>query len=167
MNSAEIENKIKEYIRVKSEATLDVLMEQGRRSVSQNFREGGRPEKWKPSQKLNKRPGAKTLIESGNLRTISLSKDVSTLQVMFGLNPLARAYGQIQNEGGTINMPARRYKFRLNNANRSLFAKSSAKRFNRETQGRAYTINIPARRFMIIPESDFPRILNAVRGVFR
>lgn len=167
MNSAEIENKIKEYVRVNSEKTLDVLMVEGRKSVSQNFQEGGRPEKWKPSQKLKKRPGAKTLIERGNLRNISLAKDVSALQVRFGLNPLARAYGQIQNEGGTINMPARKYKFKYDYFDRTVFAKKNAKRFHKEVMGRAYTINIPARRFMVIPESDFPRILNAVRGVFK
>lgn len=146
MSISEIEKNLNNYIQQKAKSVLQVLEIEGRKSISMNFEQGGRPDKWKPSQKLLKRPSAKTLIAKGNLRSISSQIDVNNSSVKFGLNPLARVYGQIHNEGGTINHPGRR--------------KKSGGR------GNPYQIQMPQRRFMVIPESDFPRIINSVRKLF-
>ena len=147
MSLSEIEKNLNAYIQQKSKAVLKVLEIEGRLSVNMNFEQGGRPSKWTPSQKLKRRPSSKTLIQKGNLRSISTNRDESANRVIFGLNPLSRAYGQIHNEGGIINHPGRRRK--------------DGKR------GNAYTITIPRREFLVIPKEDFSRILNSVSKVFK
>ncbi|MCF8012418.1 MAG: phage virion morphogenesis protein [Clostridiales bacterium] len=46
---------------------LKIISELMRSSVLQNFREGGRPEKWKPSIRAQK-TGGQTLVDTGRLR---------------------------------------------------------------------------------------------------
>jgi phage gpG-like protein len=147
MSIADIEKNLNAYIKQKSQSVLKVLEVEGRISVNMNFEQGGRPSKWTPSQKLSRRPGSKTLIQKGNLRSISTRRDESSYRVIFGLNPLARAYGEIHNEGGRINHPGRKRRD--------------------GSRGNPYVINIPRREFLVIPKQDFSRILNSVSRVFK
>lgn len=77
-------------------------------------------------------------------------------------NPLAGAYARIHQEGGTINMPARTVRTGKNRSGRTVFVKSSRKRGVKETQGKSYIIKIPARPYLVVPEEDFGRMLNAL-----
>ena len=143
--AAQIEKQITDYIELKKKAVLIALDNEVHKSIDINFQQSGRP-RWTPSKKLGKRPGAKTLQESGHLRSVGSNIDYVNSRVVFGLNPNARVYGQIHNEGGIINHPGRQKKD--------------------GSRGNAYQIRMPQRRFMVIPEADFPRILNTIRKLF-
>lgn len=136
------------------------------KSIHKNFEEGGRPVKWQASKKSKRTRGTKTLVVTGNLSMIIVSADPKTGKIIAEPNPLAAGYARIHNEGGQIKMPARQYKFRVktykDDTERSVFAGKKHKRISKITTGKAYVINIPKREFLIVPDGDFPGILDAV-----
>jgi len=160
MNSNEIVNKLNKYIAEKKSATKKVLLIEGEKSIQMNFDAGGRPTAWQQRKRISKRQrGTNILVISGAL------KNVRGLETEFGIklttDPRASKYARIQNEGGIINRSAgkvRIYKGR--------FARKGAKRY-KEVPAKAGVIKIPARRVMIIPQSDYSRILNAVAKAWR
>ena len=68
--------------------------------MKQNIDEGGRPEKWKPSIRVQ-RSGGQTLRLSGALYN-SISFGVGSGTVVWGPGGTASKYAAIQNFGGTI-----------------------------------------------------------------
>lgn len=135
-------------------------------SVMTNFEEGGRPIKWDPSEKTKKNNGSRTLIDSGDMSMIQAETEESSdgLRLVLMPGPLAKAYSRIQNEGGVINMPGRQLRFRKNKNGKTVFAKNSHKRVDRETISKPYNITIPKREYLIIPEQDYGMILDNVRS---
>lgn len=169
MTAEEINRKIKGIIKevtTKASFTLEV---ESVRSVMQNFDEGGRPIPWPPSAKLKKDPKLKTLIDSGDMSLISADTQINDhgAEILLMPGPSSRAYSRIQHEGGVINMPARKIRFRKNKSGRTVFAKDSHKRITKETMSRPYSIVITPRPYLLIPDIDFPRILNAVESAIR
>lgn len=143
--------------RIKKQA-LAVMKEEVWKSIRRNFEEGGRPEKWEPSNKIGKaaarKHGNKTLIDSGALSNVSVEIEGDKVVAMPSVE--ARHYARIHQEGGVINMPARKYKFRVktykDKSKRTVFASGRHARITKETQGKAYSIRIPARPYLVIPD---------------
>jgi phage gpG-like protein len=144
---------------------LAVIEVEAVKSVRKNFESGGRP-KWIPSGKKGKTKGTRTLVVTGKLSEVTAKTDLSSNTVTLVTSPEARAYAKIQNEGGTINMPARTIRHRVNKKGETVFARKTHKRNVKETQTKAYKIVIPARPYLVIPEEDRQRILNEIKKRF-
>lgn len=125
-----------------ADTALTVMAVEGQRSIEMNFDAEGRPEKWEPSKKKTKRPGSKTLTESGNMRKVSVNINSEGKKVEYGANPLARAYTRTHAEGLTIDHPGKMTK--------------SGKR------GKPYKIKMPKRNPFVIPQEDESRIVKNV-----
>lgn len=161
-----IKEEIRRYIdRVKT-TSLNVLEIEGLRSIQKNFESGGRP-KWIPSKKKGKLKGTKTLVVTGALREVSAVKDEAASSVTLITSPDSRAYARAQQEGAIINVPPKTMARRTKKDGRSVFASK-----NRDTGkkkkvdvsfSRGHTITIPPRPFLVIPEEDYPGILQAVK----
>jgi phage gpG-like protein len=162
MKPEEVRNFLTQQIAAIKRKALDIIAVEAQKSVKKNFEAGGRP-KWKPSKKLRKHPGAKTLIVTGNLSNVSAVVSEAESSVTLTTNPLSRAYARIQQEGGTINHPAREMKFRRNKTGRTVFASSNHKRITKTTTSKPYTITIPARPYMIIPKADLDAMIEKIK----
>lgn len=174
MSFQEIEKKFREAGRNISNKALKVLAIEGERSFRKNFDEGGRPVKWEPSKRVQsfgkKNPdadvnkSAKTLVLRGYLKNITGVPDTTQNKVVFIIDPRARLYAKIHNEGGNIIIRQRKVKMRTTTTGAKRFASSTHKKTT-EHEAKAHTIKIPKREFFIIPKEDYPRILNAVSKV--
>lgn len=163
MDSAQLNNAINQAIVKIKSGTIKVLAVEWRRSIIGNFNAGGRPP-WTPRKSISKKQrGTNILVISGAMKNVSTIPDVASLQVTLKVDPRARAYARIHNEGGTINMPARELKFRKNKSGRTVFASSSHKKISKQTIGKAHIIKIPQREYTNIPQEDFPRIVSAIK----
>lgn len=130
-----------------------------RTSVIKNFEEGGRPQKWQPSERAE-REGGQTLIDSARLRN-SIAAKASNNKVEVGTNVV---YAAIHQFGGKINMAARS----------ELFVRNRYKRGGKKGQfkkgtaaGRGHTIGahsipIPARPFLAVQAEDWTEIKKAI-----
>jgi hypothetical protein len=58
-------------------------------------------------------------------------------------------------------MPGRKIRFRENKSGRTVFAKNAHKRITKESLAKPYTINIPPRPYLLIPEEDYSKLLDA------
>ena len=183
MKMEDIANAIKAAAEDLKKKAIAVLEVEAVKSVQKNFEAGGRP-KWEPRKKVSKKQrGTKLLVVSGNMSNVTA--EAAGDKVVIKGNPLSRAYSQIQNEGGVINVPSRAVRHRKvtsgKNKGRTVFASSRASRFagsrasrfagsrNKkatETKTKAYKITIPARPFMVIPEEDRRMILGKIRDSF-
>ena len=161
-----ITNEIRKYIDQVRTTALNVLEIEGLRSIQKNFESGGRP-KWVPSKKKGKLKGTKTLVVTGTLMKVSAAKDEAASSVTLITNPGSRAYARAQQEGATINVPPKTMARRTKKNKMSVFASK-----NRDTGkqkkvdvsfSRGHTITIPPRQFLVIPEEDYPGILQAVK----
>jgi phage gpG-like protein len=151
-------------------------------SAQQNFETEGRPTKWAPlapaTQKFKDKHGwTRILLRSGALRrAITGAGGVTGKSATIGNNLV---YAKIQNDGGTIEEPARTYTVRHRTdakgnllkqsqvgwgphhrlSNRLLvFAKGKHKRFlERQFTGEAYKVTIPGRPFLVIQGEDVER----------
>lgn len=154
-----IRKKLEDTINLVKGEALRILRTEVKKSIDLNFETEGRG-KWK---KKNKKDGRKTLQgKTGKLMQVSVIIDEAGSKIVAMPNPLAGAYARIHQEGGTINMPARTVRTGKNKRGRTVFVKSSRKRGVKETQGKSYIIKIPARPYLVVPEEDFGRILNAL-----
>ncbi|MBV6480219.1 MAG: hypothetical protein HGGPFJEG_03072 [Ignavibacteria bacterium] len=172
MSLEEIENNLKNLKGLDLKRIANALETQAIRSVMQNFEDEGRPVKWIPSQKKKKVSGSKTLTDSGDMSKIQAQTEFgqSGIEVTIMPGPLAAAYSRIQHEGGVINVPSRTLRFRqrkedvASGSRRRVFAGRKHKRVVEQTS-KAHTITIQARPYLVIPEEDYPDILNAVISV--
>jgi len=152
-------------------AILNVFAVEWEKSVKMNFVAGGRPGKWKPRKKISKRQrGTNLMVISGALKNYRATVELSDSQVILVSDPRAREYAEIHDKGGVIQIPSRTVRHRVkkykDGKKRTVFASSKHKRAT-ETQTKAYIIVIPKREHTNIPESDVPRILNAVKQVIK
>ena len=156
---------IKKSVQTVKAGALKVLAVEAERSIRKNFDAGGRP-KWQARKRISKRQkGTNILVISGAMKNVLASVDGDRVTVR--VSPTARDYAEIQNSGGTINMPARAIKFReKKNAGgtRTVFASSRHKKITKQVTTKPYAIKIPARPFMVIPAEDYTRILNAIKS---
>ena len=168
MNESEVKEYLKNAVLQIKRKALDILEIEAPKIIKRNFAQGGRPEPWKPSNKLKKHPGSKTLIVTGNLSNVLTTKDGAESSVKITTNPLARAYARIQQDGGTINMPARTMRFRTkrykDGASRTVFASSRHKKVV-EKISKPYKINIPARPYMVIPPDELKRVIDLISRI--
>ena len=121
------------------------------RSIMMNFREGGRPVKWKPSQRsknahISKKDGksrlGKTLIDTGKLmRSIHYKFDKQTVTV--GTNI---AYASTHQFGAKKNI--------VRKITQAFGRPIKAKMVNVSAHKRNMTINIEARPFLMLQDSD-------------
>ncbi len=163
MSLQEIENNLKKILNdLVSSKVKSALETEAVKSIQRNFEQGGRPA-WTPSKKSKKNAGTKTLVVSGNMSQITAHTQpvADGFEIVLMPGPKAKAYSRIQHEGGTIRMPGRKIRFRENQSGRNVFAKNSHKRITKETLSKPYTINIPARPYLVIPEEDYPKLLDA------
>lgn len=151
----QIENLLKEKIASIKRNTLKACAIQWQQTIRRNFEQGGRPA-WQARKRISKRQkGTKILVISGAMKNVSAVADPSMNIVTLKIDPRARAYAKIHNEGGTINMPARALKFRKNKSGRTVFASSKHKKIIKETTGKAYVIKMPKREYTNVPLDDF------------
>jgi len=139
---------------------LKVLQIEAKKSINLNFASQGRPVKWRKKAK----PDGRAILtgRTGRLqRTINVEIDYGNNSIKMGSN---LPYAKIHQEGGVINMPARKMRLRTKRSGQSVFA-SKRHKATRETTARAYKITIPARPFLTIPAVDLPRIVNSLKRV--
>lgn len=140
---------------------LNVLSIEADKSIKSNFAEQGRPAKWIPKRRSD---GRSILTgRTGRLqRTINVQVDYNNNRIKIGSNLI---YAKVHQEGAIINMPARTLKFRKSPKTGKLqFTKGKS---SKTIQTRAYRISIPSRPFLAIPESDFQRIQNSLKGILK
>jgi len=166
MSINEIEKALVAIIeKAKSPAVAKALEVEAVKSIRRNFEQEGRP-KWDPSKKKRRDTGLKTLTDSGNMSKIQAQTNQTNggVEIVLLPGPASAAYARIQHEGGTINMPARQLRFRKDKSGNTRFAKNTHKRVTKETMSKPYSVTIPARPYLIIPEEDYPGILEAVKS---
>jgi phage gpG-like protein len=143
--------------------TVKALAIEWRKSITKNFDSKGRPA-WPARKRISKKQrGTNILVISGAMKNVSTVPNIAQLTVTLTVDPRAKAYAKIHNEGGKINMPARELKFRKNRQGRTVFASAQAKKVAKTTTSAAYTIVIPKREYTNIPREDFPRIVEAIK----
>lgn len=165
MTVEQIEKNLLNVIRqFSSPAVKAVLETESVNSIKTNFETGGRGV-WKPSKRVLKE-GGQTLVKSGQMSEITAETQTTSDGLLVLLRPgvNAKTYSRIHQEGGTINIKQRSYRFRRNASGRTVFAKRKHKRDVREVTGRAHSITIPPRPYLVIPPEDYPRIINALTG---
>ena len=128
------------------------------RSIMMNFREGGRPVKWKPSQRskiahISKKDGksrlGKTLIDTGKLmRSIHYKFDKQTVTV--GTNIVYASTHQF----GAKKSVLQSVKSHQRKITQAFGRPIKAKMVNVSAHKRNITINIEARPFMMLQDSD-------------
>lgn len=153
------------YIQTRAKKILCIEAE---KSVQKNFDVGGRP-KWAPRKHISKKQrGTNILVIRGALRNVrALETETGIVLVT---DPRARAYSQIHNEGGVINMPGRALKLRkkkYGETTRTVFASSKHKRIYKVVDVKPYKIEMPKREFLVIPPEDYPGIINAIKEGIR
>lgn len=119
------------------------------RSIANNFKEGGRPKKWKPSHRA-KATGGKTLIKTARLMR-SINKKVAGKKLIVSANV---KYARIHHLGGQISqtVTVREHSRYITKA----FGKPiEGKRVIVKSHQRKMNVNIPARPFMVIQDADF------------
>lgn len=135
-------------------------------SVEENFAQGGRPEKWKPSKRVLKY-GGQTLIDKAQLIN-SIHEFSDNDQAGVGTN---KVYAGVQNFGGDITIPAheRVIHFKAKKQGEitwskpgtgDLFSTRKKASYTIKRMIGSYIIHIPKREFMILPELD----LGAIRA---
>lgn len=128
------------------------------RSIARNFKEGGRPEKWRPSRRAKGIERGKTLIDTGRLRN-SMTCEVNGNVLTAGTNVV---YARIHQLGGKINKEV------VVRAHRRLMTKAFGKPIPARTvlvrsSARKMNTTIPARPFLMVQEAD-RRILTRILG---
>lgn len=163
-----IANNLWEYLRSRNSLALKIGREEFRKSIIMNFQRQGSTIPWAKK----KRPDGRAILtgKSGRLQR-ELNVFIENDETITASSSLP--YSKIQNEGGTINMPARKLRFRKLKKNevtgkrRTVFASSKHKRISKEKVSKPYTITIPARPYLVIAEQDYPRILNSIANQFK
>jgi phage virion morphogenesis protein len=147
----------------RSAATRPVLLEIAQKQVSsfqQNFREGGRPEKWKESKRA-KKEGGQTLLKSGRLMKSITIPEVTDTSITFGSN---LPYAAIHQFGGTINRKPRTLLLKRsvdketgNEKVRFMSFRAAARRKRGSVEFRRtgnYSITMPARPYIVFQPQD-------------
>lgn len=124
------------------DSVSDILLQ----SVTENFLQGGRPDKWIPSQRAMKE-GGKTLIQSGALMASGMvsERTDTSVSVTWGVG---LDYALIHQFGGVIKHPHMRRKV-LKSGKKGKFA---------QVEGGEYEIVIPARPYVMFQAEDIDRI---------
>ncbi len=141
----------------------------GRESVRRNFREGGRPQKWTPSKRVEGKRG-QTLRKTGRLQN-SIAASVGSESVIIGTNVV---YAAVHNFGakkfsfGTVvtKVSAHRRKYRGRNIKNGRRKTASGIVFVRAHTRKMKLPwgDIPARRFMMLQRRDLLEIEGALAG---
>lgn len=162
---SDVKKYLTDQVKQRVQLALGVIETYAPKSIKKNFEVGGRPP-WKPSKKSGKNKGTKTLVITGTLSNVSATRNEADLSVTLSVDPRARAYARIHQEGGTINMPARQLKFRekkyKSGQTRTVFASKKHKRIKMERTTKPYIIKMPPRPFMVIPDEDVGKIINEI-----
>lgn len=131
-------------------------------SIKKNFEAEGRPG-WKPSMKKKKRPGSKTLTESGALSDVLSDSDMTKGTVELATNPLTLPYARIHQEGGTFYRKGGTRKMEARAGKGSRFVSGKRKKGYKEVSIGVHKVVMPQRKFLIIPEEDIPGILQKIK----
>lgn len=165
MKFSDLENEVAKVIERIERGTLSALSVEWTRSIQQNFRSGGRPA-WAPRSpryaRSKRARGTKLMKISGALMNVIPVTDYGRNMITLNIDPRARAYAKIHNEGGIINMPPRAIKFRALKG-KTVFAGRMHKKITKTTVSKGYIIRMPKREFTNIPPDDFPRITNTIK----
>lgn len=127
------------------------------RSISKNFKEGGRPVRWKPSERA-KDTGGQTLVKSARLKkSFSMTVAGNLLRVFTNV-----AYAAIHHFGGSINKNVTvREHYRIMN---QAFGKPIAgRRVLIKSHSRKMNVEIDARRFAMVQDEDL-RVFTKITG---
>ncbi|CDL80195.1 phage virion morphogenesis protein [Xenorhabdus cabanillasii] len=128
-------------------------------AVEENFKQQGRPAwlGWRPAT-AKKRAGGKILQHTGRLAS-SIQQFSDNDEALVGTNV---KYARIHQEGGTINMPARRqnayYRMRKDGTVGHRFVQKSKSNYSERNTIPAYKIQMPARPFLTLTDSDTEQI---------
>ncbi|WP_165026791.1 phage virion morphogenesis protein [Dysgonomonas sp. ZJ279] len=134
---------------------IEIILEDIRVDLTNQFdenfeRKGFFSQKWKPTKRPNPRG---SLMERTNYlrKSISSVTDNRAYQVVF---KSSAPYASVHNEGGTINMPARKQVLHFNKKGR--FNKNDERAsYAQKANVGAYTIDMPKRQFIgTAPETD-------------
>ena len=119
------------------------------RSVSKNFKAGGRPKKWKKSNRA-KESGGQTLVDTARLKN-SITMKVEGKKLTVGTNVI---YAAIHDQGGKISKNAsikRHWRYI-----RQAFGRPIArKRVLVKAHQRKMNLNMPQREFLLIQDKDW------------
>ncbi len=147
---------------------LKVLQIESKKSVDKNFEEGGRPNKWKTKTFDDKRAILTGKSGALQIRTTAVINEAEGKIVIVNKLP----YGRIQNEGGKIVKTAKMRAFFW-----AMYYAAGGGKKGVEPSGEAVIwrsmalsgkdIEIPKREYLVIPSSDFPRILNSCERVIK
>lgn len=128
-------------------------------SISQNFREGGRPNRWKPSKRTKtarksktdkKTRYGKTLVNTGTLQN-SINTQITNDSIIIGTGVIYARTHQF-GDNKTYNQSIKGHTRTINQA----FGRSLTKPItvNVRSHSRNIQRNIPARPFLMIQEAD-------------
>jgi len=161
MDSQQLKDRIKQILKNFNKTSLDILAVEADKSIKANFAAEGRPIHWEAKKHPNKYGILRGKTNRLN-STINIIKNYNES----GENSITLSsnlpYSKIQQEGGTINRSAGSVRLRTNRHGETRFASHRHKKFREASHG-AYVITIPARPFLIIPEQDYPRIINSIK----
>ena len=130
-------------------------------SVKRNFQAGGRPVKWKPSQRANKKikgKSGKTLIDTGRLKD-SVTFQIKDNTIEVGSNV---EYAPIHQFGGksTMSQTVKEHTRKINQA----FGRQIPQRtVTVKRHKRNITVDMPARPFLMIQDEDREYMLDLVK----
>lgn len=168
MTEHEVKKFLEDAVAGLKRKALNIIAVEARRSIVKNFEQGGRPTPWKKSIKKKKYKGTKTLVISGMLKNVDSVANYEESSVTLTTNPAARAYARIHQEGGTINMPVRKLRFRdkryKSGEVKTVFASKKHKKIKMIKEARAYTITIPPRPYMVIPQEDINEMIRKIQN---
>jgi phage virion morphogenesis protein len=121
-------------------------------SVQKNFQDGGRPDKWKPSHRVQ-RDGGQTLRDTGRLMN-SISSQASEMSVLIGTNTKYAGlmqFGAAKGEFGTHQVVVHGHK-RMIKKGKTVNVRQHTRK-QRMPWG-----TIPARPFLMIQDQDWTEI---------
>lgn len=124
-------------------------------SIQQNFREGGRPDRWLISRRAKKEHG-QTLLKSGRLMKSVTIPEITPEGITFGSN---LPYAAIHQFGGEIHRKAQTLLFRRTKTGESRFLSRRAAERRRKGAIRfartgEYVIRMPARPYIMFQSAD-------------
>ncbi len=140
---------------------METIGEVGVTSIMRNFQAGGRPDRWTPSQRVQKK-GGKTLIKSGRLMHSLMHFQAGPLSVTWGTNvsyAAAHQFGSKKSFFVEVKEHMRRAHGRdIRAAGKPLGKLLAAGQAHVNMHRRMQHMNLPKRPFLMIQDDDWPVI---------
>lgn len=175
MNASQLGSKLQNHLKQSKVKTLKIVAIQLNKTITTNFEKEGRPAPWKKSIKSKKNKGTKTGVIKGNMKRVTTSVDIPASAAVATTNPLSRPYVKRFHDGGEFKTKARsqKYETKITATGKKLdvFVKNSRKRGAdgkpiKSKDIKAGIAKQDGRKFMLIPDEDVPKYIDAVKDGF-